>query len=459
MSTILPERYKKSLCYMTFSRTSMWSVVRSMKSFHTLHEGCAMLTRLPGTQDFLDLVLYNRLLEQIRTHFMRAGFHEIATPIIEPTELFQRSLGTETDVITKELYYVISRHTPPEEQYKLCLRPEATAATMRAYLNNTIVAHPWSVFTIGPMFRHERHQKGRYRQFHQANIELVNTSSITQDARLIMLLDRFFTVTLGLRAYALLINFMGCHADREKFIEQLRPFIEKHKEKLCESCIRRSQTNILRIFDCKEQACRDLYATAPHITDHLCAQCTHEWSHLQTTLEQLGVTYSHQPLLVRGLDYYEKTVFEFVSTNLGAQNTFCGGGRYSRIASELGAAQDVPAVGAALGIERLLMLIEELGAQANAQPPLYLIVPLSREQHIVALHLADLLNEHGYTAEPLLEEGSLKNMLRLANKRGAHTCLLIGSEEQESKTVLIKRMLTGAEQRVAQAEVVAYLKT
>jgi len=417
-----------------------------------------MLQRVPGTQDLLDLAPFNQLANLIRLHLERTGFTEIMTPLIEPTELFQRSLGTSTDVISKELYLVASTHATEEERAAICLRPEATASTMRAYLQNNVMEQPWSVFTIGPMFRHERPQKGRYRQFHQANLELINTKSIAQDARLIALLDQFFAETLRLEQYALLINFMGCPDDRAAYIEQLRPFIEARKERLCSTCHERTVTNILRVFDCKKEHCRAEYADAPQIARCLCEACAKEWQQLQTVLEQLSVSFTYQPALVRGLDYYEKTVFEFVSTGLGAQNAFCGGGRYNHLALEIGAKQDVPSVGAAMGMERLLLLAEQQLAAQRTQRPLYLIVPTTPEQQTLALHIAHAIRSDRYDVEPLLEGSSVKNMLRSANKRGAKLCIIIGPDEQAVGEVTVKNMMTGTEEKVELINIADHLK-
>lgn len=424
-----------------------------------------MLQYIPGTQDFLNLTHFNNIATMIRNHLTAAAFHEIMTPLIEKTELFVKSLGKETDVISKELYLVSSHHTPEAERTELCLRPEATASTMRAFINHHVQDKPWNVFTIGPMFRHDRPQKGRYRQFHQANIEIINSTSIAQDVRLITLLDRLFQERFKLKDYALLINFMGCPEDRVRYEVILREFINKHATEICSTCTQRSTTNLLRIFDCKNSTCQALYKLAPPITDHICQACTQEWQLLQSLLVQLSVSYSHAPQLVRGLDYYEKTVFEFVSTNLGAQNTFCGGGRYNRLSSRLGAKEDVPAIGAAIGIERMMLLTEDTMAAPFVQAPLHLILPMSPEQWPLALHLVDTLHmastsEHKqrYEVEALVEGDSLKSMLRQANKRGAHTAIIIGSEEQATGMVSVKNMRTSTEEKMKQTALVDYLK-
>lgn len=424
-----------------------------------------MIQYIPGTQDFLDLTHFNNITSLIRKHLSSASFHEIMTPLIERTDLFVKSLGKETDVISKELYLVSSHHMPEAERSELCLRPEATASTMRAFLNHHVQDKPWNVFTIGPMFRHDRPQKGRYRQFHQASLEIINSTSIAQDARLITLLDRLFQEQLNLKDYALLINFMGCPEDRVTYEKILREFIAKHAHEICATCTKRSSTNLLRIFDCKNSTCQALYQQVPPITDSICAACTQEWQLLQSLLRQLSVSYSHAPQLVRGLDYYEKTVFEFVSNDLGAQNTFCGGGRYNRLSSRLGAKENVPAIGAAIGIERMMLLTEATMRDALVETPLHLVVPMSADQWLLALQLVDTLHMaqaqagmQPYEVEALLEGDSLKSMLRQANKRGARTVIIIGSEEQASGTVSVKNMRTSNEEKIKHVELVHYIQ-
>lgn len=414
-----------------------------------------MLTRVKGTQDFLDLKLFNFLVDTTKAHLAQYHFTEIMTPILEHTELFKRSLGLETDVVSKEMYILPSSKDSEEES--ICLRPEATASTMRAFLNNHIQTTPWKVFTWGSMFRHERPQKGRFREFHQINIEIIGSSEIAQDAYFVAMLDRLFADKLKLKTYGLLINFMGCPDDREQFKSILRTFLEANKTGICANCLQRKDRNIMRVFDCKNQ-CQALYRTGPQITDHLCKICKLEWESLQNLLQQLAVSFSHAPTLVRGLDYYSKTVFEFVSIDLGAQNTFCGGGRYNSLATALGGEQDQPSIGAAIGIERLLLMLEKLSDfPLPARPPLYAIMPTTPEQIPLALKVADLLYTHKFHAELLIEQDSLKSKMRQANKLGAATCILIGPDEQAAGNVTVKNMITGTEAKVLQRDLLEFL--
>lgn len=418
-----------------------------------------MINRIKGTQDLLDLTLFNYFLATVKKHLETYHFKEIATPILEPTELFKRSLGTETDVVSKEMYLVHTEHTPTEEKGDICLRPEATASTMRAFLNNSIDTTPWKVFTWGSMFRHERPQKGRYREFHQVSIEIIGSQAIAQDAYFIAMLDRLFSEKLMLDSYGLLINFMGCHDDRQKFRQQLLAFVEKNSDKICANCTHRKDKNILRVLDCKTPSCQELYQNAPKITDALCESCSQEWKLLQSFLEQLSVSFSHMPSLVRGLDYYGKTVFEFVSiSDLGAQNTFCGGGRYDSLAKMLGAKDDKPSIGAAIGIERMLLMLEQSKELPLPQPArLHAIVPLSAEQIPLCLQIADLLHANDLCAEILLENDSIKSKMRQANKLGARYALIVGSNEQAAGTVTLKDMVQGTESSLPQRDIVSAL--
>jgi histidyl-tRNA synthetase len=415
-----------------------------------------MFTRIKGTQDFLDLTLFNFIIDQTKKHLHAYHFTEIATPLVEQSALFKRSLGTETDVVSKEMFIIAPRTQDDEE---MCLRPEATAAMVRAFVENNVESTPWQVFTWGPMFRYERPQKGRYRQFHQVSMEVIGAPSILYDVQFIKMLDRFFHERLGINNYALVLNFLGCSADRVAYEEQLKKFLDR-AEGICDLCKARKDKNILRIFDCKNEACQALYQKAPVITDALCQQCADEWAQLKNTLELLSVSFVHRPTLVRGLDYYTKTVFEFVSHQLGAQNAFCAGGRYDQLVKHIGGKQDQPSLGAAIGIERL-MLVLELVKDKLALPqvqPLHVIIPLSTAQQALALFVADELQAHDLCAQVLLDGASIKSMMRKANKMGAKLCLVLGEDEQRSHEVTVKNMVTGHEERIAQTDLVQYLQ-
>lgn len=416
-----------------------------------------MIPRVKGTQDFLDLSLFNFVIAQFGKHAARYRFTEIATPLIEPVELFKRSLGLFTDVVSKEMF-TIQGHGAEGQEEQLCLRPEATAPTMRAFLESQPLT-PWKVFSYGPMFRYERPQKGRYRQFHQINCEIIGASSIANDALFITMLDRFFHETLKLNSYALQINFLGSYEDRAAYTTILATYVGKLSG-ICATCQVRKEKNILRIFDCKNPECQKLYAQAPTMIDHLSAESRAEWQALQEQLQLLSVTFSINPRLVRGLDYYNKTVFEFSSDALGAQNAFAGGGRYDRLSLELGGKEAIPSLGAAIGVERLLLLLEPIKDQLSIPQPaaLCVVMPLGKEQISLGLLVADTLHAAGIVADCFADEDSLKSMMRRANKFGASYALIIGDQELAAKSVLVKNLMTGNQELVHQKDLVKYLK-
>lgn len=415
-----------------------------------------MVSRVRGTQDFLDLSLYNRMLHEIKSHLDRYHFSEIETPIIEPVELFQRSLGTHTDIVSKEMFVL---ETAGGE--KICLRPEMTASTVRAFVENGIQSVPWKVYSHGSLFRYERPQKGRYRQFHQCNIELLSADSILHDIDLICMLDRLFHERFHLDSYALMINFLGCAQDRVAYKEQLQAFLYK-LQNICQTCVIRREKNPLRVFDCKEVSCQGEYQNAPRIIDSLCDDCEQEWKTVQESLSLLSVTYVVNSRLVRGLDYYDKTAFEFVSTALGAQNAFCGGGRYNGLVSQLYEKRSANAVGAAIGMERLLLALQATnplyqGEQVQKKA-VQVIIPLSEGQKMLGLLIADSLRAADFCVEVMVDDVSLKTLMKRASKMGASHALIIGEDEQKNRTVTVKNMFSGDQESVCQADLISYLK-
>jgi len=415
-----------------------------------------MFRKIKGTQDFLDLTLFNFVIDQVKKHLSCYCFTEIATPILEPLEMYKRSTGEETEVVTKQMFTIEAR----KDEDKICLRPEATPSVIRAFIENRVQQTPWKVYTWGPMFRYERPQKGRYRQFHQCSIEVVGSLAVSQDAHFIKMLDRFFHEKLKINNYALLINYLGCSSDRDSFLDILDKFLDGIIDQLCSECKKRKEKNILRVFDCKNPNCQSLYEDAPKITDNLCDECGKEWNSLQEQLTLLSVSFAVQPKLVRGLDYYSKTVFEFVSQNLGAQSAFCAGGRYNKLVSQLGGKEDQPSIGAAMGIERVLLLLEMAKDNLSLpqEPVLSVILPIESEQDALALLITDNLQNAGLCADVLLEGDSIKSMMRKANKMGAKYVLIVGPDEQKEKKVTVKDMFTGSSEKVLQSDLVDYLK-
>lgn len=414
-----------------------------------------MINRVRGTQDYLDLKLRNFVLDLAKKHLECYNFSEVETPILEYTKLFARSLGEHTDVVSKEMYVFGSE----EGEESICLRPEGTASIVRAFVENNVEKKPWKVFLHGPMFRRERPQKGRWRQFDQLSMEIINSESISQDANFIKILDSFLSDKLGLQDYILKLNFLGCFQDRKQHKEELAKFLDTKKSEICETCQVRREKNILRIFDCKNEKCKKIYLNAPKLTDYLCSECDKEWHKLQEILQILSVSFVHDFTLVRGLDYYNKTVFEFSSKELGAQEAFCGGGRYS-LGKDLDAKEDYPSIGAAFGMGRLLMLVEKNldKIQLPQEKVLHVILPMSEKQHNLALLLSDNLYSNGLCVDILLEGASMTNMMKKANKLGAKYVLILGENEQQSHSVSIKNMQTGQSEMVKQADVAKYLK-
>lgn len=416
--------------------------------------------KVTGTQDHSDLTLYNYIIDQLKIHMMQYNIHEIATPLLESAALFSRALGTHTDVVSKEMFYIRSHENSVDDE-QICLRPEATASTMRMFLENQhAFMVPWRVFSYGPMFRYERPQKGRFRQFNQFNIEMIGAPSIAYDVDLICLLDRFFQERLSLHSYALHINFLGCSDDRVAYRTILRDFMHSAAiaSQVCTTCTVRVEKNIMRIFDCKQATCQKLYQQAPRITDHLCTICASEWCTVQETLGVLSVSYGVNHQLVRGLDYYNKTVFEFSSSDLGAQNAFCGGGRYE-LATLFGASTSVPSVGAAIGMERLVLLLTPLRDTLlqNVSPMLHVVIPMDNAQVALALLVADQLRAHDICTMLIFPDVGIKQQLRKASNAGARYVLLIGSQEQESGHIMVRDMLKGTQELVAQTDLILYL--
>lgn len=415
-----------------------------------------MFPRIKGTLDILDYRLIEGLLQIIERHLKNYNFSQISTPILESVSLFERGLGFETDVVSKQMFIVQSKN----DHESICLRPEMTAGAIRAFVEQQgSLVVPWKVFSYGPVFRYERPQKGRYRQFHQMSIESVGTQTVAYDAFFISMLSNLFSEKLNIEHFVLHINFLGQQQDRDIFKKHLYTFLSEHDALLCATCRQRKETNILRVFDCKVQDCHLLYKKAPKITDYLTPESALEWQMVQDLLLQLSVTFVHDPYLVRGLDYYNKTVFEFVGLTLGAQNTFCGGGRYDALAQQLGSKEQVAAIGAGIGMERLLMLLEDSKEQfATVKPALVCIVPCAFEQNGTALFIADALQAQGLCIDILLDAASLKSKLRKADKLQAKYAVVIGEIEQQDNFVMVKNMMTGHDEKVFQADLENYFK-
>lgn len=400
------------------------------------------IKRPNGTEDILpkDVHKWHTVEKIARETADSFGFDEIRIPTFENTDLFLRSVGETTDVVQKEMYSVIAKET------KFTLRPEGTAGTIRAMLQNGLLneAMPQRVYYILSCFRHERPQAGRLREFHQFGLEMAGSASPCADAEVISLaktiLDR-----LGLKNIELYINSIGCPECRKKYHEALRAFFEKRKDELCETCQSRLVKNPMRILDCKSPICAEIAKDAPLIIDYLCEECGEHFKKLQSYLVNLGIEFKINPKIVRGLDYYTKTVFEFVTTEIGAQGTVCGGGRYDGLIEELGG-QHIPALGFAMGIERLLITMEKQNCDYLTPKKCDIYIATMGDAALEkAMVMAKELREYGYRAEYDVVGRTLKAQMKYANKIESAFTIVIGDNELDRGIAKLREMETGKE--------------
>ena len=376
---------------------------------------------------------------------------EIRTPTFEHTELFARGVGDTTDIVTKEMYTFLDKGNR-----SITLKPEGTAGTGRAFIENGLIsgALPAKMFYITPAFRYERPQAGRLREFHQFGLETFGASGADADAETIMLADSLLK-KLGLQV-KLYINSIGCPTCRAKYNQALKDFFGSHLEELCFDCKARYEKNPLRLLDCKEETCKNINADAPSILDYLCDDCSAHFETLKEYLALAGIAYEINPRIVRGLDYYTRTVFEFVSDNIGAQGTVCGGGRYDGLIKQLGG-NDCPAVGFAVGIERLLMVMEATGVEIPKPAPVKVyLAGMNEESRKQAFAIACKLRENGVLAETDHMNRSIKAQFKYADKLGAEYVAVIGESELLENAFNVKNMQTGESEKVAFAQAVEY---
>jgi histidyl-tRNA synthetase len=384
-----------------------------------------------------------------REVFARYGYQEVRLPLLERTELFARSIGADTDIVAKEMYTFTDRHGD-----SLTLRPEATAQVMRACLEHGLHqgAGVKKLFTMGPMFRYERPQKGRYRQFHQINGEALGVDAPELDAEVILLLLEILA-RLGLANLKLLVNSLGCPLCQQDFRARLGGYLAS-REGWCEDCLRRRHTNPLRVLDCKSQHCQALLEDAPVLRDCLDADCRDHYQRVLALLSRFGVPYIEQPRLVRGLDYYTRTAFEVVAGGLGAQNAVAGGGRYNGLAKELGG-PDLPAIGFAIGQDRLLEVLPDLDLGLVPKVFLAALGPPARDQ---AFTLLQELRGAGLPAEMDFQDRSLKAQLSLANRHGAGFTIILGERELAAGQAILRRMADGFQEEVPPDRLAAVIR-
>ena len=386
----------------------------------------------------------------------RFGFHRIDTPVFEASGLFARSAGEASDIVEKETYTFMDRSGD-----SMTLRPEGTAAVCRAYLERGMQVQPQPVRLYSvrvPMFRYDRPQAGRYRQHHQLNVEAIGEADASVDAEIVELAWRFFT-GLGLKDLALVINSIGDSECRPGYLEALRHYYEPHLPGLCADCRRRFQSNTLRLLDCKKESCQPHAAGAPRSVDHLCGECQAHWDRLTSYLEHLGLPYSIDHRLVRGLDYYTRTVFEVQPPVEGAQSALGGGGRYDGLIQELGG-RPTPGVGFACGMERVILNLKRQGIEPPpaADRPAAVVAFVGDEARTAALKLASDLRAQGLAAILAPAGKSLKAQMRYVSAVGAVHALILGEEELRQGQVTIKEMAGGQQRQVAISQVAEALR-
>ncbi len=408
---------------------------------------------IKGFRDILpeEMGHWRRLEGAARKVFAAFGFREINPPVMERTELFARSIGQETDIVSKEMYTLAD-----SKGRGMTLRPEATASMVRAYVQNRLyLQHPvQKLFTIGPMFRHERPQKGRFRQFHQVDAEIIGDPGPRSDAELVFI-AMLLLEDLGLTGLTLHINSLGCAGCRKRFRENLAGYLAERVGELCGDCARRAETNPLRVFDCKVPACGEALAQAPSILDFVCGECARHFESVQADLREAGYGFVLNPRLVRGLDYYNRTTFEIQTGSLGAQNAVVGGGRYDGLASLLGG-PDHPAIGFALGMERVVALLEERGPAEAARPALY-IAALGERAEQAAFGWALALRKAGLWVEMEYDSKGLKAQMKRADRLGARRVLIVGQDELVAGRVLLRDMAAGTQEEIPLPDLVPRL--
>lgn len=410
---------------------------------------------LKGTHDILPEEVYkwDYMEGVIRDVCARYGYKEIRTPIIEATELFQRGIGDTTDVVTKEMYTFTDRGNR-----SVTLRPENTASAVRAYLEHKMYGDQQvhKMFYIGSMFRYDRPQAGRYREFHQFGLEVLGASSPLVDAEVIAMACEIFH-RLGLKDLDLHLNSIGDKNCRPAYRQKLIEFFEEKKDQLCDDCRERLYKNPLRILDCKEEGCKKASIGAPEITDYLCDDCHKKFEAVKHYLDGLGISYTVDPRLVRGLDYYTNTAFEIQYPPLGAQSAVCGGGRYDGLVEEIGG-PSTPGIGFAIGLERLLLALEmqNLIPAPKAQKRVY-IAALGEDAVAEGFKIQEELRGLGVLTDMDLQGRSLKGQMKQAGKLDSQFTVIIGSNELEKGAAAVKNMADGTQKDIPFAEVAGYI--
>ncbi|MBU1186131.1 MAG: histidine--tRNA ligase [Acidobacteria bacterium] len=397
---------------------------------------------IKGTKDILpdEVWMWQKLEEIAGNLFERYGYRQIRTPVFEATELFEKGTGETSDIVTKEMYSFRDKGGRD-----ITLRPEYTPSVVRSIIEHRLHLRtpPLRFYYFGPMFRYDKPQKGRYRQFHQIDVEVFNEKDAAIDAELVEMAQQLL-IRLGVKDIHILVNSVGCTACRPSYHQHLRKSADQARENLCKDCRRKIDTNPLRLFDCKEESCRKISEGFPLITDHLCQECRDHFLAFCAYLDELSISYLVESRLVRGLDYYTKTTFEFTSGALGAQDAILGGGRYDDMMKQFGG-PDICGTGFAVGIERLL---SAASLEENKREWLY-IATLGAEARITGMKLARELRAEGWECLIEYRERSLNKQLGRAHKLGAGRVVLIGDEEVRSGRVQLKNMSSGQQTDVS----------
>ncbi len=424
-----------------------------------------MIKAIRGTRDLLppDTVLWNYVEQTVRDVFRAYNFQEIRTPIFEDTELFARGVGEETDIVSKEMYtWADQGRAQSDKGQSLTLRPENTAGVVRAYIEHDLAKRGLNkLYYIGPQFRRERPQKGRYRQFYQIGAEIIGpatagSESPARDAEILemlaTLLDR-----LGIIGWTLQLNSIGCPADRARYNEALRKALDPVKDRMDPDCQRRAVTNPLRVFDCKVPEDQPIIETLPRISDYLDEPCRQHFEQVKEILRSVGVDFQLNDRLVRGLDYYTRTAFEFTHGALGAQNAILGGGRYDGLSEALGG-PPAPGIGFAIGEDRLVMSLGKSPEDVLRKPDVY-IAPLGPGMNKEAARLARELRRHDLVVELGDESFRLKKSLETASKLGARFALIAGENELSTGVFALKNLATGQQVQVARPDLVRAIQS
>ena len=405
-----------------------------------------------GTKDVtpLDIYKWHHVEGVIRSICSKYCFSEVRTPVIEHTELFARGVGDTTDIVQKEMYTFLDKG-----DRSITLKPEGTAGVARMFIENRLFneAQPTKMYYLNnPIFRYERPQAGRLREHHQFGVEVFGAKQASTDADCILLALELFR-TLGIRGLSVRINSIGCPECRPAYNQKLKNYFSAHRDSLCETCLSRLDRNPLRILDCKEERCRQICKGAPLTIDCICDDCRTHMDELCKCLDIAGVDYVIDPFIVRGLDYYTKTVFEIVSNDIGSQGTVCGGGRYDLLIEELGGPA-TPAVGFGLGMERLLLVAQNIGVDFPAPPPIDVyIAAIGNEQRPIMFSLANKLRSSGFRVECDHVGRSVKAQFKYAGKLNVRYVAVIGSDEAQNGTVQLKNMNDGTSDTVSIDEI------